>query len=210
MAEQHATPETMSLREFARHLGKDPGYITRLKQKGILALTPDGKRVLVAESKLNIADSMDPAKAGVVARHAAARAATGPAPSRALGDGRVGGVEADESDGEDPGDPASALIESPLARRRAEAQARREEALARRAEREELKELGELLERGPTIAALQRHVATLRSRLTSIPTTLAPALGASGEAECQALLADAIEEALEDLERKFSTIGREG
>src|SRR5690606_14955871 len=68
-------PETMRFREFAAHLGRSPGYVTELKKTGRLALTPDGKRVIVAESLALIEATRDPARAGVARRHAAERAA---------------------------------------------------------------------------------------------------------------------------------------
>lgn len=61
--------------QFARHIGVDRAHVTRLKHTGRLVMTPDGERVLVAESEARIAATADPGKAPVAERHAAARAA---------------------------------------------------------------------------------------------------------------------------------------
>lgn len=210
MADRATTPDTLSFREFADHIGKKPGYVTQLKDQGRLVLTPDRRRVVVAASKQLIADTMDPAKAGVAAHHAATRAAkptpatTAPPPAGEP-DSAADAATAGEGDATDP---AAQEANSPFARRRAEAQARREEALARQAERNELKELGELLERGPTVSAIGKHLASLCTTLRALPTSLAPALGAGDEAECRQLLADEIEHALADVDRKMKSIGR--
>src|SRR5690606_16487416 len=68
-------PETAGFREFAALAGFKPSYVTELRKVGRLVLTGDGKRVRVAESLALIEQTRDPAKAGVAARHAAARAA---------------------------------------------------------------------------------------------------------------------------------------
>lgn len=222
MADAAATPETLGFREFADHLGKKPSYVTELKRKGHLVLTEDGRRVRVAESKQLIADSMDPAKAGVVARHAAQRAArrapSSTTPSKAeaapvaapaqpatapAGDQEV------EADGAAADEVPAAAPADPIARQRAEEQLAQERLKRRALERTEAKELGQLLERESTIAALANFVTVLRNRLQSLPARLAPELGASDETRCKVLLGDEIEHALEDLERKFNSIGRE-
>lgn len=214
MADAGAKPGTMSLREFADHLGKKPGYITELRKAGRLVM--DGRRVRVDESKRLIADTMDPAKAGVAARHARARAAAKPSPSTTPAAAPVARQGADvaevpAAEGEQGGDATDIdlPLDNPLAKRRAEAQARTEEAKARKAERDEQLELGQLLEREPTIAALANFVTVLRNRLQGLPARLSPELGASDETRCKVLLTDEIEHALEDLERKFQSIGRE-
>ncbi|HVI60112.1 MAG TPA: hypothetical protein VM619_14735 [Luteimonas sp.] len=222
MADAAATPETMGFREFADHLGKKPSYVTELKRKGHLVLTDDGRRVAVAESKQLIADSMDPAKAGVVARHAAQRAArrapsstaspkAAAAPVAAHAPPADADVADQDSDGEGTagGDTPAAAPADPIARQRAEEQLAQERLKRRALERTEAKELGLLLERESTVSALANFVTVLRNRLQGLPARLAPELGASDETRCKVLLADEIEHALEDLERKFNSIGKE-
>ena len=208
-------PGTMGFREFADHLGKKPSYITQLKREGRLKLTDDGRRVLVAESKRLIADSMDPAKAGVVARHAAARAQAGtttPPPAQVpasaphvapAGEGAATGAEA-HAEAQRPAPDAD-----PVAQQRAREQLAQEILKRRALERTEAKELGQLLDRVQVEEALANLVTVLRNRLQAIPSSLAPTLGAADEAGCQTLLGDEIEQALQDLERKFAEIGRE-
>ena len=59
---------------FARHLGVDRAHVSRLKKTGRLVMTPDGDRVLVAESEARIAATADPGKVAVAERHEIGRA----------------------------------------------------------------------------------------------------------------------------------------
>lgn len=58
----------MSQAEFARHIGKTPGYITQQKASGRIVM--QGRMVNVEESIKLISETSDPSKAGVVDRHA--------------------------------------------------------------------------------------------------------------------------------------------
>ncbi len=189
-------PATMGLREFATSRGWKASYVTELKTAGRLVLTPDGRRVLVAESLRLLADTSDPAKAGVVARHAAARGANAaPSPSCAPEPG-AGDDGADDA-------PAPLSPTDPLAKRRALAQAEREEAMARKALRDEQVELGELLRADDVRAAAADAVMVFRNALQNLPSTL-PLV----EERDRPVVADGIEHVLGELERKFSAIGR--
>lgn len=215
MADRPATPDTMGFREFADHMRFKPSYVTQLKAEGRLKLTPCGRRVLVAESKRLLADSMDPTKAGVAARHAAQRGAQVPlqapaaptATSAPAGDDDADSAPAGAQGGQ--GEAPAAPAADPIARQRAEEQLAQERLKRRALERQEAKDLGQLLERETTVAALVDFVTVLRNRLQGMPARLAPELGAADEHRCQALLSDEIEHALADLERKFLDIGRE-
>lgn len=66
--------EGVSFSEFARLQKWSPSYVTKLKQAGRLALTDDGKRVLVEKSLARIEETKDPNRDDVSARHATARA----------------------------------------------------------------------------------------------------------------------------------------
>ena len=99
-------PEVASFAEFAALARFKRSYITALKASGRLVLTEDGKRVRVAESLQLIEATKDPGKVGVVARHAAARAAqvgegTATPPIAAPGAiGEAGGVDSGTTEGE--------------------------------------------------------------------------------------------------------------
>ncbi len=194
---------TMAFREFAAHAGFKPGYVTELRHAGRLVLTDDGKRVRVAESLALIAETRDPAKAGVSARHAAGRASQLPVmaqPSDVQGDDEIA-------------PPAVFLdpVEGSHARRKAKALADKEEALARKALRDEQVELGQLLVAEDVEHSLRDAVVTLRSALENLPATLAPQLAAlSDEARIRVALSDAFEHMLEELARKFMGIARVG
>ena len=65
---------TMTRREFATHMGwKSQSNVNNLAGKGLIVFTNDGKRVEVEASEAKIIAACDPSKAGVRARHAAAR-----------------------------------------------------------------------------------------------------------------------------------------
>jgi hypothetical protein len=194
---------TLGLREFADHMGVKPGYVTALKQAGRLVLTDDGKRVRVGDSMRLIADTRDPSKTGVRGRHAAKRAAAAPV-AGASGEAALPGA--------DSGDDADAPIilpADPHASRRAKALADKEEALARKALREEMVELGQLLQADEVRAFVADAVTQLRVRLELLAPTLAPQLAATAdEDQVRVLLRDAIELSLDDLARKFGEIAK--
>src|SRR5690606_28339636 len=127
--------------------GWKASYVTQLKAANRLVLTPDRRRVLVADSLRLIEDTRDPSKAGVAARHAAARGSANPSPSIHL-EAEQGGPGGDD----DADDRAPVAPNDPLALRRARAQAEIQEAALRKALREEQQELGELLQRDDVLA----------------------------------------------------------
>lgn len=193
-------PETMAFREFARHAGFKPGYVTQLRHAGRLVLTEDGKRVCVAPSLSLIAETRDPAKSAVTARHAAARSAEAVAAT---------GGTVDEA--REPAPTSFDLVEISHARRKAKALADKEEALARKALRDEQLELGQLLVAEDVEHALRDAVVSLRNTLEGLPATLAPQLAAlQDEAKVRVTLLDAFEHAMEELARKFAAIARSG
>jgi hypothetical protein len=194
---------TASFAGFARLLGnRRASYVTQLKGEGRLVLTEDGKRVQVDASLALIRSTSDPAKAGVVARHAAARDDAAPAaaapPAQAPRDAQDG----EAGDGWMPPEGGHQL-------RRAKALADKEEALAERARRENLVEMGKLLPADQVDAALFAAGTTLRTSLENLPNTLAPELTAArDEGRVRVILGEAIEHALEEISRAFSTIAR--
>lgn len=200
-----ARSDTMGLREFAAHLKVKPGYVTQLKEAGRLVLSEDGRRVRVAESIALIEATRDPAKVGVTARHAAARAQAATAVS--LGQ-RAAATGADSADDETPAAFTDPVADS-HARRRAKALADKEEALARKQLRDEQIELKQLLRVDEVLGAIADAATTLRTSLETLPATLAPELAAtSSEDRIRVLLGDAIEARLGELARKFGAIGR--
>lgn len=188
-----ASPDrAVTLRQFARLLDVSPSYVTELKAAGRLVLT-DAGRVLLDASKALIANTADPAKHGVRARHAAGRA--------------VGAADADQD--RTAADEPSIDYADPIAVRRARALAEKAEADARRALREEQVELGQLLQADDVLHALRAAIATLRNGMENLPAILGPQLAAeSDEAKCRVLITDAIEHALEETARQFAMIGR--
>lgn len=205
--DEEGAPETAGFREFSVLLGCKPGYVTQLRKAGRLVLTSDGKRVLVAESRQLIEETRDPSKAGVSARHAAKRAekAASPAqPSEKLAPASAGqGGEGGDSDFVPPADPH--------AKRRAKALADKEEALARKALRDEQIELGRLLDVDQVREVVAGAVATMRTSLENIPIALAPELAAANsEDRVRALLVEAIEHGLGECARKLGALAKAG
>ena len=190
MAEVAAQPEPLSFRAFAKRQGWKPGYVTQLKAAGRLALTADGRAVKVAESIALIAATRDPAKVGVQARHAAARAASASSAAEAGGE-------------DDAAETPAPRADDPHSLRRAKAMADKEEALARKALRDEQVELGELLRRDDVEAAAANAAMELRTALQNLPNALALV-----DERDRTVVADGIEHLLEDMERKFRAIGR--
>jgi len=209
MTEPGQPPATASFSEFARRQGWRPSYVTQLKKDGRLVLTSDGRRVLVAESITRIAATRDPSKEGVRARHGAERAQAAPAAPGGASAPQGSEESSGDRGGADEADDGDIPFNSPHQLRRAKALADKEEALARKAQREELVEMGQLLVRDEVIAAVAAGVVQLRTGLELLVSTLPATLAAlDDEAEVRTQLRDAIEQALGDLARKFATIGK--
>lgn len=186
-------PETATLAEFARLANRKRSYITELKATGRLAMTDDGKRVRVAESLALIAATRDPSKAGVVARHEAAREAAGATAAAAP----ASAPPREESEDEDGSDGYQHWRK------------RNERAKALAAERDNRLRDGELLEAADVTATASAAIVTLRNRLESLPDVLGPQLAAEqDEGRVRALLAETIEHALEETSRQFYQLGR--
>jgi hypothetical protein len=194
----------VSFKAFARILGeRSPSYVTQLKAEGRLILSADGKRVRVAESLALVRSTADPGKAGVVARHAAARDGVADAvrPDPAS--------EPDVDAGGEPGGASADPIEQSHARRRSKAMADKAETDALAADRDYRKSMGELLEAAEVEHAVRVVGAYFRGSLENLPNTLAPELSAmTDEGRIRVLLSEAFEYALEELSRQFAALGR--
>jgi hypothetical protein len=202
---QPALPTTLGVRAFARLRGWTPGYVTELKQAGRLVLTEDGKAIRVAESLALLEDTADPARAGVVARHAATRSSAPHHPAPPAGRADSG------SQGDDAGWQAPSAPDDPHAKRRAKALADSAEAAARKALRDEQLELRQLLRADEVDEVLRGAVVTMRTSLENLPATIAPQLAAvSDEGRIRVLLGEAIEHVLEELSRRFLAVARAG
>jgi hypothetical protein len=216
-----ALPETASFAGFARILGVKPQAVTALRHAGRLVLTDDGKRVQVAASQQRIRDTADPSKAGVVARHAAERAAkaveTADMHDPLETELTIAELEWNEfvktADMPDPLETqgaGEADDDTPGSRDYQSSRARREHYQALEAQRAYEVAIGKLMDAGEVAAAVAGAAATLRTRLEGLPDILGPQLAAiHDEAQCRATLAEAIEHALEETARQFSNIAKQ-
>lgn len=192
-------PAVASFADFAALRGWRRSYVTALRKADRLVLTDDGKAVRVAESLARIKATEDPAKAGVAARHAAARSASNPTPEPAPEESPAGADAAAPDPIDGPG-----IDEGFQYWRR-----RSEKAKALGAERDNAIAEGKLLDAGETTAAIAGAVTAIRVRLETMPDTLGPQLAAiDDEARARSLLAEAIEHALEELSRQFTGIAK--
>jgi len=182
----------VTAKQLAHILGVAPSYITQLKGEGRLVRSGDGKRFLLAESRRLLSETADPAKAGVAARHAAARGAAVALEASAPG-------EPDEAEA-----PLAPSQDDPLAKRRALAQAQAEEAKARKLLRDEAVELGQLLPVDEVRSAISSAMTTLRGDLEGLPYILSAQLAAEpDEDRVKAILVDAIEHQLREAARRL-------
>ncbi|MCH6484256.1 hypothetical protein MMG85_11875 [Pseudoxanthomonas sp. LH2527] len=189
----------VTAKQLAHILGVAPSYITQLKGEGRLVRSADGKRFLLAESRKLLGETADPSKAGVAARHAAARGA-----AVAL---EAASAPSEPDDAEAPLAPAQ---DDPLAKRRALAQAQAEEAKARKLLRDEAVELGQLLPVDEVRSAIADAVTAMRADLDNLPAILAPQLAAEqDEDRVRVILRDAIEHIEREFARKATAIAKE-
>lgn len=175
-------------KRLALLLNCKPSYIVELKKLGRVVLAEDGKGYLAAESVALFESTRDPSRAGVTARHAAARAAQ------------------EASAATEDSDPYAGVPEPPSgdASRRAKALADKAEWDARVAERDYLISTGKLLDAGEVDRALAAAGTTLRTALERMVDVMAPQVAAQAdEVKCRSLLWDEVAHALEEIAREF-------
>lgn len=186
-------PETATLREFADLIRCKPGYVTELRKAGRLVMTDDATRVRVVESIALIEATRDPARAGVVERHAERR-------GEALASAPAEDYESDD---------VEVVAATPDARRRAKALADKAEADAAAAIRANLIADGKLYDADDADRAVATAITLLRKALERLPTTLAPQLAViDDEARARDIIAAEIEQMQRDLDREFRAVGR--
>lgn len=194
-----AIPATATQAQFAAIMGyKGRAHVSRLKAAGRLVLTDDGQ-VRVAESIERIKQTEDPSKRAVAERHASARAQT-TSVATAVSDGQE--TNRHGSVGGDTSMAADSVGRSIQASRALEARYRAMEA--KRAYEEAT---GSLIRTDAVTAAIANGAAKLRARLEALPAFLSMRVAAmSDEDLVEATIADAIEAALQELARDFTTI----
>lgn len=142
-------PATLTRAEFARHINRSKSYVTKLGHAGRLVFTESGRRVRVAESIARIQATADPNRDDVARRWADRR---GEAPAGDPPD------DAGMPDGDAKADPTAAETF-------ARARARKETALADKAEMEAAVQAGSLVpveevaRAGADAGAILRRVA---------------------------------------------------
>lgn len=200
---------TMTKSEFASHINVKPGYVTQLRAAGRLVM--DGDQVVVEDSIKLIAETRDPSKAGVAARHETAReekrtsamlstgasashstsAPAAPGPSAVESNHALSGAEAD-----DIGHAAGSAYQH--------AKAFREKYNALTAKMAYEREMKTLLPADDVRQAIMDGDTIIRSRLESLPDQLAPLLAAEmDEQRVRAILIEQIEHLLTDLSSSF-------
>ena len=175
----------MSQADFARHIGKTPGYITQQKDAGRIVM--QGRMVNVEESVKLLDETRDPSKIGVVERHDREREqkqASQPV------SGTAGHLLDDMT-----GKAGSAYQQ---------ARAMKEKYAAMQAKIAYEKEVGILLVAQDARLAVADGDAIIRNRLESLPDMLAPQLAAEmDEQKIRTLLMDHIEHLLSELSQSF-------
>lgn len=176
---------TASQSEFAALLGVNRSTVTRFKQSGRLVMV--GDKIDVEASQARIAETADPNRDDVAARHASERgnkvsvAPVTEAPAAAAPEGR--------------GDVIGNSYQA------ARAVKERYAALTAKAEYE--RTIGTLVEKADVVAVVADVVVQLRVSLENMRHALAPILVGKDQAEITSEIQRAVQERLAELERGF-------
>lgn len=194
MSEHRKHPEELSLSEFNQYMGYKGRYVYQLRNEQRLVLTEDGKRVRVAESIQRIADTKDPSRAGVAARHAASRQEPLLPPYEPVDDD--GGMPADA-------DQAGGRFKF------ADGKAKREHYAALREENAYFKEVGQLLEADEVLGAFADAGARVGAVLDTVPSSIGPMLVGQPAEEIVRILEDQMDLARAELAKAVDRLSSE-
>lgn len=173
--------------KFAKIIGVDRSYVTRLKKHDRLVLDDDGY-VLVEESIQRIKDTADPNRDDVVSRWQSERVPQAP----------VVPVQSTELP------PELAEDDSPEEHSYQRARAKKEHFLAERARVDYLRDIGELVPIADMRAAVADVVTAFRQTLEQLPHRTGPELIGKDLDGIRATLKQDIRAALSDMERQFT------
>lgn len=173
--------------KFAKIIGVDRSYVTRLKKHDRLVLDDDGY-VLVEESIQRIKDTADPNRDDVVSRWQSERVPQAP----------VVPVQPTELP------PELAEDDSPEEHSYQRARAKKEHFLAERARVDYLRDIGELVPIADMRAAVADVVTAFRQTLEQLPHRTGPELIGKDLDGIRATLKQDIRAALSDMERQFT------
>jgi hypothetical protein len=178
MTEKRVHPEELTLSKFNEYMGYKGRYVYQLREEGRLVLTDDGKRVRVTESIQRVAETKDPSRAAVAARHAAGRA---PAPVR--GDNGPG-ADDDAETSEAGHDLAGGRFKFQDGR------AKREHYAALREEHAYLQDVGQLMVADEVLSAFADAGARIGAVLDTVPASIGPMLVGQSAEEIVRVLED--------------------
>lgn len=167
--------------EFARHIGVARSYVTALKKADRLVLNAIGN-VLVEESKKRIAETADPNRDDVAARHATARS-----------DATVNPEKEPKTEDE---------INSSHDYQKSRAQ--KEHYAAEQARLDYERAIGKVVEKADAAAAIEDVTSIIRQALENMPHRTAPELVGKDLDAIRATLKQEIHNALAEMEREFS------
>jgi len=185
----------LSKSAFAARIGRSPSYITWLKDNNRLVLTPDGKQVDVLATEALIAETADPSKAAVAARHQQDRVQRGVL-------NQLSPTAESTLPSATPLSPMAPVGNQPDFQK---ARAHREYYLAQLAEAEFHKVQGSQVEMASVKTAAYNAGRLLRDQLLGMPPQLAPELASMTDPwEIERHLTAAIRRSLDDAERMSS------
>ncbi|OQA30067.1 MAG: hypothetical protein BWY57_03061 [Betaproteobacteria bacterium ADurb.Bin341] len=164
----------MTQSDFAKWLGVAKSYVTALKKAGRLVITGEGL-VDAEASKARIAETADPNRDDVKARHAAAR-----------------------------GDAAPEAKKTEKGHDFHKARAQKEHYLAEQARLQFEREIGKMIEKAEVSAAIEDVVSVLRQALENLPHRTGPELVGKDLDAIRATLKQEIHSALSEMEREFT------
>lgn len=191
-----ASTNTMSIGQFNTHMGYKGRYAYQLAKEGRLVMTPDGKRVLVAESIQRIAETRDPSRQGVADRHAKER-------------GYSVSTQAEPDNDSEEETAQNQGSSSAVSYQFQDSKAKREHFAALREEAAYRKEAGELMEAGEVMGAFADAAAKVVGVLDALPATVGPMLAGQSQEEVMRILAEQMDIARAEMANAINRLATE-
>jgi hypothetical protein len=195
------TPQSLTLAQFCDHIHVKRSYGHQLKKEGRLVLAADGKLIDVAQSLAKIADTKDPSKAGVAARHADARGGQALTGHSEIPIAATSAPAQLPEDGEDAAPTRGYDYQG--------SKAKKEHFAALEAEASYRQKIRDLLEASEVRSVLAETITVLRTAIEGLPYRLSPVLAATDdEVQIKSILGAEVEFALKTASDALTKLGR--